>query len=157
MKGMQQRAQPFIPHRPPTVTAVTNCDDDGGPNTLRTVVGAAVTGDTIDLSRLACSTITLVSGAIATHLDNLTLQGSAGSAPAIDGGNVSRMFAHYGAGTLSINDLTIKNGANPVNGLGGCIYSSADVSLTRSTVTSCSSGDNKCSWFWVRGRRVSHG
>ena len=138
-KGMQH-ARAATAHRPPTVTAVNNCDDDGGPDTLRTVVGAAVSGDTIDLSGLACSTITLVSGAIVTSLDDLTLQGPAGSALAIDGGNVGSVISHYGAGTLSINDLTIQNGSNVVDGFSGCIFSSANVSLTRSTVSHCVAG-----------------
>src|SRR6185312_8402776 len=45
------------------VITVSNCDDDG-PGSLRDAIDGADSGDTIDLTPLACSTITLSSGGI---------------------------------------------------------------------------------------------
>src|SRR5690242_2388710 len=56
---------------------VGSCADDGSAGTLRSVVGAATTqsGDTVDMSGLSCSTISLLTGAIAIHQGSLILQG----------------------------------------------------------------------------------
>src|SRR5689334_23225200 len=59
-----QQTQTFTAPRP-TVTAndhlVMNCLDDNSPGTLRTVLAdpTVVSGDSINLSQLTCSTITL--------------------------------------------------------------------------------------------------
>src|SRR5690242_410372 len=54
---------------------VTNCADDGGPETLRAAVAAAASGDTVDLTALTCSTITLIEGQIDVHVDDLAIAG----------------------------------------------------------------------------------
>ena len=43
---------------------VSNCNDSGA-GSLRNAIAGALSGDTIDLSRLGCSRITLTSGEIA--------------------------------------------------------------------------------------------
>jgi len=60
------------------VLPVANCDDDGGPGTLRSVVAGAVSGAIIDMSALTCSTISLANGAIAIPFDSLRIVGPAG-------------------------------------------------------------------------------
>src|SRR6476660_1935072 len=83
-----------------TIT-VTNCADSGT-GSLRDAVAAAISGDTIDFdANLACSTITLTSGAItiATGADGLPLteleiDGPGRNALAIDGNYADRVFAH---------------------------------------------------------------
>jgi hypothetical protein len=60
--------------RPSGHSVVTNCDD-AGPGSLRDAVENAVDGDTVDLAKLTCSTITLTSGEIVVQVDQLALQG----------------------------------------------------------------------------------
>src|SRR5450432_4446544 len=57
-----------------TPLSVFNCTDDG-PGSLRAAVSSAVSGATIDLSQLDCSTISLTTGAITVGVDSLTLRG----------------------------------------------------------------------------------
>lgn len=126
--------------RPAAVLPVANCADDGGPGTLRSVVALAASGDTVDLSDLGCSTITLQSGEIEVNVDDLTIQGPGQGALTIDGGGASRVLRHYGAGTLTVSGVTIAHGyvySYDQSSYGGCILSSGNVSLVDSTVTSC--------------------
>ena len=119
--------------------AVTSCADDGGFDTLRHAVTVANDGDTIDLSALACSKITLGS-AISTGLYNLTLAGPGASRLTIDGNQADRVLVHTptGPGTLTISDLTIANGKfSAAKAYGGCIYSKGSVVLSNAVVTSC--------------------
>ena len=119
-------------------SAVTSCDDDGDFDTLRHAVLVANSGDTIKLSGLACSKITLQAGAITVAASDLTIEGPAGGTFTIDGGGTDRVFVHGGPGTLSLTDLTVTNGLIAGDkAIGGCIYTKGNLSLTRSTVTSC--------------------
>ena len=63
---------------------VTNCADSGT-GSLRASIAAAASGETIDLSSLACSTITLTSGAIAIAQNGLTIVGPGEHQLTIDG------------------------------------------------------------------------
>src|SRR5690242_1984187 len=60
-----------VPH---AIRSVSNCDDDG-PGSLRAAVAVAVSGDTISLAALGCSTITLTTGHIAVAQDDLAIEG----------------------------------------------------------------------------------
>ncbi len=113
---------------------VTSCADDADPGTLRNVIAGAASGDTVDLSALTCSTISLTAGAIDTPLDDLTLRGP-GTTLTIDAGGASALFEHYGAGTLAIERVTLANGSYA--GGGACIFSTGNVVLTQSTVRDC--------------------
>lgn len=124
------------------VLPVTSCADDGSAGTLRHVVLTASNGDTVDLSGLTCSTITLESGAVNIDVDNLTILGPGADALAIDGNNAGRVFRHGGTGTLQLTDLTATHGNYTViavgsYGGGGCIYTAGTVSLTGVIVSSC--------------------
>ena len=132
------------PPRPDTtVRTVTNCDDDGE-GSLRAVVAASASGDTIDLTALACSAITLQTGAIAVRLDSATIVGPSSHALAIDGNDYDRVLLHYGAGTLVLRNLTIRNGHDRATrfrlAIGGCIASAGYLTLDHSTVTGCYAG-----------------
>jgi hypothetical protein len=132
---------------------VTNCADDGSPGTLRSAVTAAVSGDTIDLTQLACGAITLLDGEIAIHVDDLTLEGPGRDVLTIDGNQNGRVFHHDGAGTLTLRGLAITNGsANSLDAIptpyqgayGGCILSYvseseglSEIALIDSSVTNC--------------------
>jgi hypothetical protein len=126
-----------------TVRPVTNCDDDGA-GSLREVIASSASGDTIDLSNLACSAITLETGGIAVRLDSATLVGPTTHALAIDGHDYDRVFLHYGAGTFVLKNLTVRNGRDRATrfhlAIGGCIASAGYLTLDHSTVTGCYAG-----------------
>ena len=117
---------------------VTNCDDDGD-GSLRAVVAAATSGDTIDLGSLTCSTITLTTGFIGIEQDDLSLIGSGSANLSIDAGDASGVIRHTGAGTLAITGLTLSHGhyQSAQTPRGGCIYSAANLDIAASVVTDC--------------------
>lgn len=120
-----------------TTIFVSNCDDSGN-GSLRDAVGIAVSGDTVDLTTLGCSTISLTSGAIAIPQESLTLDGP-GAELAIDGGYSDRIFRHTGVGTLFVSGVTIRSGTyvSDSSAKGGCIYSAGSLSLSDAVVTQC--------------------
>ncbi len=118
---------------------VSNCNDSGS-GSFRSIMAAANSGDTIDLS--GCSgTINLVSSVV-TGLNDLTIRGgddgASGVKTILHGGDAIRPLAHTGTGTLTLENLAIRNG-RLTNGVarGGCISSFGDVSLTDSIVKYC--------------------
>ena len=134
-----------------TPHSVTSCADGFTPGTLRYEVANATSGDTIDLSALPCSVITLDPAQVPTPIqilqDTLYLKGPAAGANylTISGGNQSAVLQHLGGGTLYVTDLTIADGQNIDNVVGpdgGCISSLGSVSLARSKVTHCVAGSN---------------
>jgi len=125
------------------IQVVTTCSDDG-PGSLRAAVAAAVSGDTIDLSGLACSQISLSSGAITIEqgsdgqpISALELIGPGRNALTIDGGYADRVLVHAGgdAATLALSGLTFSHGFT--SGDGGCIHASGEVNLTDVAVIEC--------------------
>jgi hypothetical protein len=140
----------FVPQAPSggNTLPVTSCSDDlADPGTLRNVLASAAEGDTVDLSALTCSTITLVNGPLDTsalgahQLYDVTLQGPGRDALTIDGGGQSQVLVIGGfssaKGTFTANDLTIANGtydgslAACVEGFGGAF------AMNRVSVTNC--------------------
>lgn len=125
---------------PATTREVTNCNDDG-PGSLREAVTSSASGDTVDLSALTCSTITLRTGAIAAHVFDLTLIGPGAERLAIDGNDYDRVFLHYGGGGFKLEGLTVRNGARRATGfhlgIAGCIASAGYLTLDHSVVTGC--------------------
>jgi hypothetical protein len=122
----------------PGPRTVDNCNDDGSPGTLRAEIDAAADGETIDLSQLACSTITLGSP-IQILQNSLILSGPGADNLTIIAGNDSLLFQQLGIGTFGIDRLKITNGYHFNTGpaKGGCIYSVANVTLTNSVVSNC--------------------
>lgn len=113
---------------------VVNCADSGA-GSLRTAITAALEGETVDMSQLACSSITLSSAALITTVNNLTIKGKGQQTLTINGGNHSfGVIQHKGTGTLTLTDLTITNASYTQ---GGCISSLGSVSLARVTMSSC--------------------
>jgi len=118
---------------------VCNGSDDG---TLRQAFACAQDGDEIDLSQLQCSTITLAAPLTSGPV-GLTLTGPGAGVLTISAGNQFRALVHNGrpGDTLSISNLTIRNGSydNPYTylGGGGCIFSSGNVDVLGSEITSC--------------------
>lgn len=114
---------------------VTSCDDDGSDGTLRKAIEVAADGDTIDMTSLACSLITLQSGALVTAVANLSLSGPGVDALTIDGNASDRVLTGT---SLSISDLSVKDGVTLSNQGGGCISTTGDLTLTRARVAGCS-------------------
>jgi hypothetical protein len=135
---------PATPKAPGATAAswrVTRCADDNGVDTLRGAVAAAGEGDTVDLTHLACSTITLTQGAIPVLLNTLTIAGPGAQRLKIDAHGTDRAFIHPGYGALTMQGLTVRNGAARVSGNhitgGGCIASAGYVVLEHSVVSGC--------------------
>ena len=116
---------------------VQNCDDAGA-GSLRDAVANAADGDTIDLTGLACGQITLTSGAIATSLGTLTLNGPGMAALAIDGGSAGRVIEKTAPGTLTLSGLTLTHGIATSDG--GCLYVTGDATLNDVAVVDCAAG-----------------
>jgi parallel beta helix pectate lyase-like protein len=145
--GATQKPSPSSRPRSPSEIAVTSCADDGSPGTLRSAIASAVNGDTVDLSALACSEITLANGAIHVGVDNLTLQGPGQNALSINGQSLDRLFFHMGYGTLSLRDLSMTRGKYAGYGGtvgGGCVWSSGSVGLYNASASYCSAVHQGC-------------
>lgn len=126
-----------------TWTVNTCAEDNAGSDTtgtLRYAATNAVSGDTVDMTGLACSTITLSSGAIGFAQADITVNGPGKDALTINGSD-DRVFRHTGHGAFSLNDLTVAHGyAHPPLGYeanGGCISSNGKAYLTRVGVHTC--------------------
>lgn len=128
---------------PAATTQVENCNDDGS-GSLRQTIKNASDGDTIDLTKLSCATITLETGAIKIPVDSLTLLGSGRSKLAIDGNQRDRVFFHPHGGTLTLSALTVRHGRDRATGFdvagGGCIASAGYLTLDATTVSACYAG-----------------
>ena len=139
------------------VSTVMNCNDHGS-DSLRAAVAASTDGTVIDLSALACSTITLTTGAIIINhaVANLTLAGPANSTLTIAAGDHSRVLVHNGEGTLTLDHLTVTHGSY-LSGYygGGCIYAFGSVTMQYSTVSNCTlqlpSGDVRGGGIYAKG------
>jgi hypothetical protein len=143
---------------------VTTCDDQIVPfvcdgvddGTLRKAYSCAHNGDTVDLTQLKCSVISL-SGALTDDpaAPYVTLQGPGKDLLTIDAGGKGRALVHNGRGALSVIGLTIKNGVlnNPYGYAGGgCIYSYGNVTLQYTTVSSCAASAQ--GYYVARGGAV---
>lgn len=141
--GAHQRAEArTATDRPAAVVPVTSCADDGSAGTLRSVVTGAASGTTVDLSALACSTITLTQGAIFFYVDDLALHGPLNGGVTISGGDADSVLVGYGNGTLAIDHLSIAHGG--YGGVsyanGGCLYFHGDVTLDTDVFSTCTVG-----------------
>jgi hypothetical protein len=115
--------------------AVTTCAD-AGTGSLREVFGNAVDSETIDLSQLHCSPITLATGELVTSANNLQVVGPTAGIT-IDAANHSRIFKHIGNGALDLSHLTLTRGSASDSGGGGCVITSGDLVAHDSTFSSC--------------------
>ena len=128
---------PPAPARPATL--VTNCDD-AGPGSLRDTIEAAVDGDTIDLSGLTCSRISLTTGAIVFGVNNLAIDGPGENDLMIDGTLSGGVLYHLGSGSLVVNDLSIGYGfkyRSDAGVMGSCIHTQGNALLNNVRVTTC--------------------
>ncbi|MCW5578284.1 MAG: hypothetical protein KIS89_06560 [Dokdonella sp.] len=127
-----------------TLWTVDSCSEansgSGSSGSLRYAAANAVSGDTIDMTALTCSSITLSSGAIVFGQDDITVKGPGKAALTVHGSD-DRVFRHDGHGAFALNDLTVAHGyVHPSLGAeanGGCISSNGKVYLTRVGVNAC--------------------
>lgn len=132
-----------------TTWTVNTCDQgysgSGTTGSLRYAATNAASGDTIDLTGLTCSTISLTTGAIVFAQQDITLNG-----PGIANLNVTgkyknviekdRIFTHDGSGTFAVNNLSVSDGYRYLASgaaQGGCIYSAGTASLSHVGVYFC--------------------
>jgi len=113
---------------------VTSCADDGSDGTLRNAIESAGDGDTIDMTALNCSLITLQNGALVTSLTSLTLRGPGIDALTIDANNADRVLMGY---NLDVSDLTMAHGVDLSGTGGGCVHALGDLALSRARLASC--------------------
>lgn len=118
--------------------AVDNCNDSGA-GSLRHAVATATSGDTIDMTALACRRIDLASGAIEITQDDLSLVGGPPRLMKVDAGHNSSVFRHSGTGTLHIKRMNIARGtySDEAAPLGGCLYSEGSIEIVDSIVHGC--------------------
>lgn len=126
---------------PPVRRPVDSCSDDDSPGSLRTVLGLAASGDTIDLRNLVCSRISLSQGALKIEVDDLTLVGPGAGNLILDGEDHDRILLHPGSGTLTIENLTLARGRfeavdNGI-GFGGCVATAASLVLRNTVIRDC--------------------
>ena len=117
---------------------VDRCNDQDGISyfgkSLRLAINLALENDTVDLSGLACSTISLERGEL--YVDKaLVLAGPTDHVLTIDAHGASRVIHHYGTGSLLVNHLALANGA--VTGDGGCVKSEGIATLQQSSISGC--------------------
>ena len=139
------RAHP-VPHEIPPVPAgsivVQNCNDSGA-GSLRQALDDAVEGATVDLTQLACSSISLTTGSLLIAQQSLHLQGPGSKYLAITANDTAAPILHDGTGTLYVSDLTIEHGskyftdAQVDDARGGCIFSGGSVFVSDSEITYC--------------------
>ncbi|HEY6986700.1 MAG TPA: choice-of-anchor Q domain-containing protein, partial [Rhodanobacteraceae bacterium] len=101
---------------------------------LRAAVASAADGDTVDLTHLSCSRITLTSGRIATS-HALLLIGPGSARLTIDGNGTDRIFEEDANVELALYFLSVANGYSYSRG--GCISSAGPLLLDGVTVSGC--------------------
>ena len=129
-----------------TTWPVSTCGDSGA-GSLRAVIGAATTvnGDTVNLATLACSVISLHTGAINSPQNTLTIIGPTASAVTVTGmynGVVEkdRLFKHTGNSTLYLTSFDMQYGdveTTTTPALGGCVFSNGSVQLNHVRIRNC--------------------
>jgi hypothetical protein len=132
-----------LPPSPPLAATVVvgNCNDSGA-GSLREAVTNAVSGDTIDLTQLGCSRISLTTGSLVTAADSLTVIGPGTAGLTLDGAynGGENLFFHLGGGTLDNEGMTLLNGhkyRSDAAARGGCIYSTGSVALNNAALIGC--------------------
>jgi hypothetical protein len=117
------------------IIQVTNCNDSGS-GSLRNAVARALSGDTVDMSGLACNAITLTGGAIVVPQHDLSFQGPGRGRLTIKGSG-HRVFFHKATGVLRLKKFSVANGYAAE---GGCIYGQGQVELRSVRVHHCRAG-----------------
>ncbi|MEO5561583.1 MAG: choice-of-anchor Q domain-containing protein [Dokdonella sp.] len=140
MRATPNYVTPSTP-APRAPKVVGNCNNAGS-GSLRDAVSHAVDGDTIDLTQLSCSVISLSTGAIVIGTPNLTLQGPGAEGLLINsaGHPGDGVLYSVAGGTLKVQDLSVAFGTKYGDSgvaRGGCIFSLGNVELDGAHVYGC--------------------
>src|SRR5438552_11876293 len=155
------RGAPTITVNTTNDAAATPAECSGAANdcSLRQAIDKAAVGDTISVPANA-SPYAVTLGEIAFSTDNLTIQGAGARQTTVQGNGSSRIFNIGGttekiagvtisggggvdpgagietsAGTLTLDAVTVRdNAATGVNGTGGGIFASGNLTITNSTI-----------------------
>lgn len=128
-----------------TTWTVNTCNEanigSGATGSLRYAAANAISGDTIQIGPgLACSTITLATGAILFPQADITVNGPGKTVLTVSGSD-NRVFRHSGSGTLTLKNLSVATGyyhpAVGVPAYGGCINSNGKVMLDHVSLHAC--------------------
>lgn len=116
---------------------VTNCNNSGS-GSLRAAAAIAVSGDTIDLSQLTCTRITLASEILLPQ-STVRLLGRDRLALTLHGNRATRVLHHTGTGTLTVERLSVSYGlrTNVERARGGCIESHGNLAMRQSRAHHC--------------------
>jgi len=121
-----------------TPTTVTTSADDGS-GSLRDVINRASSGDIITFaSSIYNQTITLLSQ---INISKTVTISGIGANITISGNNASRVFNIAANTTVTINGITIINGATKDRDDGGAIYNAGTLMITNSTLSNNNSED----------------
>jgi hypothetical protein len=141
-----------------TTRMVTACADTGAGG-LRQTIAASASGDTVDMTALTCSKLTLTAGELPVTVGSLTIRGPGSGKLTIDANRHSRVFRHDGTGVLSLSSLTLSNGSysgfDPQSG--GCVFSNGSVSANHIVFTDCSVYASAFPPYFARGGAVFTG
>jgi len=102
-----------------TIVVVQNCNDSG-PGSLRAAYANAVDNETIDLTQLTCSRITLGSALVdPVAAASVTLMGPDRDLLTIDGAGLYRVLVHSGNGALHVDHFATVPCHDAVGAVGG--------------------------------------
>jgi hypothetical protein len=118
---------------------VTNTND-GGAGSLRQAIISANPSDTVVFAAGVTGMITLTSGELLVN-KNLTITGPGANVLSVSGNNASRVFHMSPGNTVTISDLTVKNGNASGQGGGGIDNEHATVA-----VSSCNISNNSADY-----------
>ncbi len=125
---------------PAGLVLVENCNDSG-PGSLREALASAPDQMGIGVVPEGCSTITLTTGELAVHANDLIVFGSGRSSLIVSGDHRSRVFAHDGGGGLNLFTMTVRDGTASsdagADARGGCLYSAGSVYLHDVAMAGC--------------------
>jgi hypothetical protein len=119
--------------------SVTNTNDSGA-GSLRQAIISANPSDTVVFAAGVTGTITLTSGELLVG-KNLAITGPGANVLSVSGNNASRVFHISPGNTVTISDLTVKNGNASGQGGGGIDNEHATV-----TVSTCSISNNSADY-----------
>ena len=127
----------------PNIT-VSNCNDSGA-GSLRDAVSNPPDGSLIDMTQLACSTISLTTGAILIGASDIAIIGPGRDELVIDASQSLGAAAIYdlGGGTLHLSNMTIQGGSkyrSDVIGRGGCVHVEGNIQIENSLIQNCYAG-----------------
>jgi hypothetical protein len=125
-----------IPANATTIT-VSNTNDSG-PGSLRQALASASDGDTIDATGIS-GAITLTTGELLVD-KSVTINGAGADVLAVDGNSTSPVFQIASGETVTISNLTIRNGRDDFSGGGISNGDGATSTITNCTVSGNSAG-----------------